>query len=50
MAEIIDQKRIQELQDREEKRLEKEIQTLTDKFVKEIDEHVTHKEKEIMTV
>jgi ribosome recycling factor len=34
----------------DQKRREKEIQTLTDKFVKEIDEHVTHKEKEIMTV
>lgn len=30
--------------------MEKEIQELTDKFVKEIDEHVEHKEKEIMTV
>ena len=30
--------------------MEKEVQTLTDKFVKEIDEHVDNKEKEIMTV
>ena len=30
--------------------MEKEVQELTDKFVKEIDEHVDHKEKEIMTV
>ncbi len=30
--------------------LENEIQQWTDKFVKEIDEHVEHKEKEIMTV
>ena len=30
--------------------LENEIQQWTDKFVKEIDEHVGHKEKEIMTV
>ncbi|MBL9154497.1 MAG: ribosome recycling factor [Verrucomicrobiales bacterium] len=31
-------------------RLEKEVQTLTDKYVKEIDQHLVHKEKEIMTV
>jgi len=31
-------------------RLEKEIQTLTDKYVKSIDEHLEHKDKEIMTV
>ena len=30
--------------------LEAEVQELTDKFVKEIDEHVGNKEKEIMTV
>ena len=30
--------------------MEKEVQTLTDKFVKEIDQHVDNKEKEIMTV
>ena len=30
--------------------LEVEVQELTDKFVKEIDEHVGNKEKEIMTV
>ncbi len=34
----------------DQKRLEKEIQVLTDRFVKEIDEHVSHKEGEIMTV
>jgi ribosome recycling factor len=32
------------------KGIEKEIQTLTDKFVKKIDETVTKKEAEIMTV
>ncbi len=32
------------------KRLEKAVQDLTDQFVKEVDEHVEHKEKEIMTV
>ena len=31
-------------------RLEKEIQNLTDKYVKEIDDHLEHKEGEIMTV
>ena len=30
--------------------LEVEVQEMTDKFVKEIDEHVGNKEKEIMTV
>ena len=29
---------------------EKEIQALTDKFIKKLDEHLLHKEKEIMTV
>ncbi|MCB1078782.1 MAG: ribosome recycling factor [Verrucomicrobiae bacterium] len=31
-------------------RMEKEVQNLTDQYVKEIDQHVAHKEKEIMTV
>ena len=31
-------------------RLEKEVQTLTDKKVAEIDQHVASKEKEILTV
>jgi ribosome recycling factor len=30
--------------------MEKEIHSITDKFVKEIDQHVDSKEKEIMTV
>jgi ribosome recycling factor len=34
----------------EEKRLEKEIQTLTDKSIKDIDTHLAHKEKELVTV
>jgi ribosome recycling factor len=34
----------------DERRLEKEVQVLTDKHVKSIDEHVAHKEKEVMTV
>ena len=31
-------------------RMEKEIQTMTDKKIAEIDQHVVSKEKEIMTV
>lgn len=31
-------------------RLEKEVQDLTDKYVKSVDDHVAHKETEIMTV
>ena len=34
----------------EEKRLEKEIQTVTDKAIKDIDSHLAHKEKELTTV
>ncbi len=34
----------------EEKRLEKDIQTATDKFIKDIDTHLAHKEKELTTV
>lgn len=34
----------------EEKRVEKEIQNLTDKTIKEIDTHLAHKEKELVTV
>jgi len=29
---------------------EKEVQKLTDDYIKKIDEHLTHKEKEILTV
>jgi ribosome recycling factor len=32
------------------RRGEKEVQTITDKKIKEIDEHVASKEKELMTV
>ena len=32
------------------KRLEKEVQTATDKFIKDINDHVAHKEKELLTV
>ena len=34
----------------EEKRLEKDIQALTDKTIKDIDAHLAHKEKELTTV
>ena len=34
----------------EEKRLEKEVQTATDKAIKDIDTHLAHKEKELVTV
>jgi ribosome recycling factor len=34
----------------EEKHAEKELQKLTDDYVKKLDEHLAHKEKEIMTV
>jgi ribosome recycling factor len=34
----------------EEKHAEKEIQKLTDQYIAKIDQHLAHKEKEIMTV
>ena len=34
----------------EEKRLEKEIQAATDKAIKDIDSHLAHKEKDLITV
>lgn len=34
----------------DQRRLEKEVQALTDKYVKDIDEHFEHKEKDIMKV
>ena len=34
----------------EEKRLEKEVQTATDKAIKDIETHLAHKEKELITV
>ena len=39
-----------EITEDDQRDMEKEVQNLTDKFVKEIDEHVDNKEKEIMTV
>jgi len=34
----------------DEKRLEKDVQALTDKSIKEIDAHLAHKEKDLLTV
>ncbi|MBX3738613.1 MAG: ribosome recycling factor [Candidatus Didemnitutus sp.] len=34
----------------DEKRLEKDVQTSTDKSIKDIDTHLAHKEKDLMTV
>ncbi len=34
----------------DEKRLEKDVQTATDKSIKDIDAHLAHKEKDLMTV
>jgi ribosome recycling factor len=38
------------LSDDETKRLEKEIQTITDKTIKDIGDHLAHKEKELLAV
>jgi ribosome recycling factor len=38
------------LSDDETKRLEKEIQTITDKTIKDIGDHLAHKEKELLVV
>jgi len=38
------------LSEDETKRLEKEIQTLTDKAIKDIGDHLAHKEKELLSV
>jgi len=34
----------------ESKRLEKDIQTTTDKFIKDIGDHLAHKEKDLLAV
>ena len=39
-----------EISEDEEKKNEKEIQVITDKFIKLIDDKVSSKEKEIMTI
>ena len=42
--------KLKEISEDDEKKFEKIIQTYTDNFVKKIDEKVTNKEKEIMTI
>lgn len=44
------QKKDGKLSEDDEKRLEKEVQTATDKSIKDIDTALAHKEKELMTV
>ena len=39
-----------EIPEDDEKHAEAEVQKLTDQYIKKIDEHLAHKEKEIMTV
>ena len=39
-----------EISEDDEKKYEKEIQTLTDKHIRLVDDRVTQKEKEIMTI
>ena len=42
--------KLKEISEDDEKKFEKTIQTYTDNFVKKVDEKVTIKEKEIMTI
>ena len=42
--------KLKEISEDDEKKFEKIIQTYTDNFVKKVDEKVTVKEKEIMTI
>jgi ribosome recycling factor len=44
------QKKDGKLSEDDEKRLEKDVQTATDRSIKEIDTHLANKEKELMTV
>ena len=44
------QKKDGKLSEDDEKRLEKDVQTVTDKSIKDIDAALAHKEKELMTV
>lgn len=44
------QEKAKEISEDEHKRLADDVQKLTDAKIKEIDEHLTHKEKDIMTV
>jgi len=47
---IIEAVKKAKLPEDEGKRLEKDIQTTTDKFIAEINQHLAHKEKELTTV
>ncbi|MBL9204569.1 MAG: ribosome recycling factor [Opitutaceae bacterium] len=47
---IIESVKKAKLPEDEGKRLEKDIQTATDKFIAEINQHLAHKEKELTTV
>lgn len=47
---VLEQVKKAKLPEDETKRLEKEIQTATDKAIKDIDTHLAHKEKELTTV
>ncbi len=44
------EKKAGDIAEDEEKHAETEVQKMTDKFIKKIEEHLAHKEKEIMTV
>lgn len=44
------QEKAGELSEDDARRLEKEVQQLTDKYIKEVEEHLDHKEKELMAV
>ena len=44
------EKKAGDIAEDDEKNAETEVQKLTDKFIKKIEEHLAHKEKEIMTV
>ncbi len=47
---VLEQVKKAKLPEDEHKRLEKEIQTATDKAIKDIETHLAHKEKELITV
>lgn len=47
---VMDALKKAKLPEDETKRLEKEVQTLTDKFIKEVEAHLASKEKELLTV
>ncbi len=47
---VLEQVKKAKLPEDENKRLEKEVQTLTDKSIKDIETHLAHKEKELLSV